>query len=291
MTRIRIRHESVYTWQAPVNLGLWRLLMRPQDTHATRLLDAALETPPGDIKWFYDAYGNSVCTLAPYAQADRLTVVNQLLVERYPAQLDLQSLADLSLATPITYGMDDRVVLEPYIKPATADCDPGYVDWMQRHLPQPGELAVGFLQRINASIHQEFAYNARNAYGTQSPNQTLAYGSGTCRDFAWLMIESMRRWGFAARFATGYLHSPGAQVRGAGATHAWCEVFLPDHGWIEFDPTNGLAESSSLIRIAATRTWWEASPMNGGPPPELPCQLDVAVTVEAVDDAALSSAA
>ena len=52
--------------------------------------------------------------------------------------------------------------------------------------------------------------------------------SGTCRDFAWLMVEALRRLGYAARFVTGYLYSPAhSAMRGAGATHAWCEVFLP----------------------------------------------------------------
>jgi transglutaminase-like putative cysteine protease len=71
------------------------------------------------------------------------------------------------------------------------------------------------------------------------------------------MVEGLRRLGYAALFATGYIYSPGlGNMRGAGATHAWCEVFLPDLGWVEFDPTNGLAESPDLIRVATTRTPW-----------------------------------
>jgi transglutaminase-like putative cysteine protease len=78
------------------------------------------------------------------------------------------------------------------------------------------------------------------------------------------MVEGMRRLGYAALFATGYIYSPGlGGVRGAGATHAWCEVFLPDLGWVEFDPTNGLAESPDLIRVATTRTPSQALPVSG----------------------------
>jgi len=78
------------------------------------------------------------------------------------------------------------------------------------------------------------------------------------------MVEALRRLGFAARFVTGYLFSPAnLQMRGAGATHAWCEVFLPDLGWIELDPTNGLAESPDLIPIAVARTPEEAAPISG----------------------------
>jgi transglutaminase-like putative cysteine protease len=97
------------------------------------------------------------------------------------------------------------------------------------------------------------------------------------------MIESVRRLGFAARFATGYLYSPGVTVRGAGATHAWCEVFLPDLGWMEFDPTNALVESPSLIRVATTRTWQEADPMSGSVFGESSCELKVAVDVDLIE--------
>jgi len=79
------------------------------------------------------------------------------------------------------------------------------------------------------------------------------------------MIEALRRLGYAARYIMGYLYSAktGPEVRGAGATHAWCEVFLPGLGWMEFDPTNGLAESADLIRVATVRTPDEAAPVTG----------------------------
>src|SRR5690606_28362157 len=102
--------------------------------------------------------------------------------------------------------------------------------------------------------------------GVQRPDFTVLQGSGTCRDFAWLMVEALRRLGYAARFVTGYLYSPdlaSGRVRGAGATHVWCEVFLPDFGWTEFDPTNALAESADLIPVAVSRTPSEAAPITG----------------------------
>jgi transglutaminase-like putative cysteine protease len=147
------------------------------------------------------------------------------------------------------------------------------------------------LKRINTAIHDGFKYGARDEAGTQAPGETVALGSGTCRDFAWLMIESVRRLGFAARFATGYLYSPHATVRGAGATHAWCEVFLPDLGWMEFDPTNALVESASLIRVATTRTWQESDPMNGSVYGDAACDLKVSVDVDLIRDDGLNMAA
>jgi transglutaminase-like putative cysteine protease len=283
MARLRIRHESVYTYSAPVRFSRWRLLVRPIDTHANRLIEATLEAPPSQIKWTNDAYGNSVCFLTPNDESAELRVVNNLVVDRYPAPLAQVSVDDPCSATPIVYHLSDRAALTPFIGPTTDDDDKRYRDWLQTQLPLPGEPAVAYLTRLTKAIQADFEYAVRWEEGTQSPAETVGRMGGTCRDFAWLMIESVRRLGFAARFATGYLYSPGVTVRGAGSTHAWCEVFLPDLGWIELDPTNGLVESEALIRVAATQTWREADPMNGPVFGDATCQVNVGVDVDLVD--------
>jgi transglutaminase-like putative cysteine protease len=283
MPRLHIRHESLYSYDSPVEFGWWRLLMRPLDSHAMRLIHASMEMPPSTVRWTYDAYGNCVCFLKPEAASKRLKVVNNLLVDRYPSPLAAISIDNPGSTMPIVYSLADRTVLEPFIAPAGDDDDPRYHYWLQSLSPRTDEPALDVLRRITSAIHAGFNYGAREEEGTQSPSETVALNSGTCRDFAWLMIESVRRLGFAARFATGYLYSPGASVRGAGATHAWCEVFLPDLGWTEFDPTNDLVESSSLIRVATTRTWQESDPMSGVVVGDARAELKVAVDVDLVD--------
>ena len=291
MPRLKIRHESLYAYDRPVAFGQWRLLMRPLDTHATRLISASLETPPSETKWVYDAYGNCVCFLQPQGQASFLKVVNNLVVDRFPAPLASVSIDNPRSTAPIVYSLSDRAILEPFIAPVTADDSNRYREWLRSHIRVQDEPALDFLKRINTNIHDQFVYGARDEAGTQGPGETVERQTGTCRDFAWLMIESVRRLGFAARFATGYLYSPHVSVRGAGATHAWCEVFLPDLGWMEFDPTNALVESSSLIRVATTRTWQESDPMNGSIFGDASCNLTVAVDVDLVENDGLNLAA
>lgn len=262
MTRLRIRHETVYTYSAPVSFGPWRLMMRPLDSHSMRVIEASLAfSPQGATHWSHDALGNSVCTLQPTGSATELSVTSTLLIERFPAPLWVRD--DPRSAFPVLYATNDRANLGPFIRPETTSDTPEFIDWLRAHTPNANDLALPFLQTLNEAIHRDFSYGERHAEGTQTPSDTVALRTGTCRDFAWLMVESLRRLGFAARFVSGYLYSPAATMRGAGATHAWCEVFLPDLGWIEFDPTNGLAESPDLIRVAASRTPDEASPMSG----------------------------
>jgi len=265
MTSLSIRHETRYSYERPVSFGPHRLLVRPRDSHAIRLTDASLTlSPTGDTRWAYDSLGNSVCFFRPQGEARELLIISDLVIERYPATLRAAEPQDPHTLNPIVYDRADRLLLAPFMEPVTEDPGAELLSWVRSLMARPDERALDFLLRLNSHIHGNFTYWARYEPGTQAPEFTVRQGSGTCRDFAWLMVEALRRLGYAARFVTGYLFSPAQfEVRGAGATHAWCEVFLPDLGWIEFDPTNGLAESPDLIPIAVARTPEEAAPISG----------------------------
>lgn len=292
MTRLRIRHETRYSYERPVRFGPHRLMLRPRDSHAARIVEATLElSPVGSSRWVYDALGNCVCWYTPEHEATELLIVSHLLIDRFPAPLSPLEIGDPHTATPIVYEREDRTALEPFMAPATDDEAAGLLTWLRGHMGRADEPALDFLLRLNTAIHDEFEYSRRDEEGTQTPAETLRRGAGTCRDFAWLMVEGLRRLGYAARFVTGYLYSKKAsKVRGAGATHAWVEVFLPGLGWMEFDPTNGLAESPDLIAVASARTPAQAAPVSGsifGAPGA--CHLDVKVDVRL--DTSLSEAA
>ncbi|WP_296598312.1 transglutaminase family protein [Phenylobacterium sp.] len=265
MGRLRIRHETFYSYERPVSFAAHRLLVRPRDSHAIRVVDAVLTvSPPGETRWVYDALGNSVCCFTPGGESTALSIVSELVIERYPADLSELKIEDPQTATPIVYVPADRSVLTPFIEPVTEDAEGDLLKWLRDQVGSPHEPALEFLLRLNRTIRQDFDYQARDLGAAQEPSHTVKLRAGTCRDFAWLMVEALRRLGYAARFVTGYLYSPAhSEIRGAGATHAWCEVFLPELGWTEFDPTNALAESSDLIPVAVARTPQDAAPISG----------------------------
>jgi transglutaminase-like putative cysteine protease len=130
-----------------------------------------------------------------------------------------------------------------------------------------------------------FRYGVRHEEGTQTAAQTLAHGSGTCRDFAVLMMEALRSFGLATRFVTGYLYDDtSGMTGGGGSTHAWCSVHLPGAGWVEYDPTNGLIAGANLIRVGVTREAEQALPISDGfiGNADDPTGLHVDVSVHAV---------
>ena len=141
-------------------------------------------------------------------------------------------------------------------------------DWIKTFYSGEPVSTQDLLTAITHGIRQQLVYQARDQFGTKAPAETLASGTGTCRDYALLMIEAVRTLGLGARFVTGYLYDAAADVApnglvGGAATHAWVQVYLPGAGWTEFDPTNGIVGGENLIRVAVTRDPLQAVPLQG----------------------------
>jgi len=138
--------------------------------------------------------------------------------------------------------------------------------WVRRFLRQGRSNQTGaLLMTLTAAIKESFVYIRRSEQGVE-PGLTLRLGHGSCRDLALLMVEGVRTLGFAARFVSGYLYVPrrdDPDIRGGGATHAWCQVYLPSAGWVDFDPTNGVVGNRDLIRVAVARDPRQAVPLTG----------------------------
>jgi transglutaminase-like putative cysteine protease len=268
MMYLTVRHATTYRYDQPVTLGTHRLMLRPRDSHDLRLVDAELTlSPPGEMRWMHDVFGNSVAQVEFAQRAPELMIVSTLHLERYGLARPVFPIAPEAQMYPFVYSANDRGDLGRLLDRHYPD-PRGVVDrWAKRFLIDQPMPTYNLLSNINGAIKTDFKYAERYEEGTQSPLDTLKRKSGTCRDFALLFIEAVRSLGFGARFVTGYLYDPaldgGQAMQGSGATHAWADVYLPGAGWVEYDPTNGLIAGENLIRIAVTRDPSQALPISG----------------------------
>lgn len=148
------------------------------------------------------------------------------------------------------------------------DTDKSLEQWVKQFYADRPVGTLKLLTTMTHAIKAQFSYRPREQMGTQMPAETIASGSGTCRDYALLMIEALRTLGLAARFVSGYLYDAAADVSpngmvGGAATHAWVQVYIPGGGWMEFDPTNGIIGGENLIRVAVTRSPSQSIPVRG----------------------------
>ena len=195
-------------------------------------------------------------------------------LERAPAQADTAALEQSAGRFPVDYGPAEMTDLAACIERHHADPEDEVGRWARQFLPPSDPIgALELLVRLSRGIHLGFLYRRREAKGIQDPLVTLQLGHGSCRDFALLMIEAARSLGFAARFVSGYLAAPwesgeepvgGTIVEQAhGATHAWAQVYLPEVGWIDFDPTSGGVGNAALVTVAVVRDPADALPLHG----------------------------
>jgi transglutaminase-like putative cysteine protease len=169
----------------------------------------------------------------------------------------------------VQYTPDEWNDLNAYLRPHADDPDGSVASWAKAFMAGEGSSTVDVIRRMLDTIGSTFSYQAREAEGTQSPAETLRARSGTCRDYAWLMIEALRRIGFACRFITGYIYDAALDTGaasgtvGSGATHAWVQVYLPGAGWLHYDPTNCITGGMDLIPVAIARHPAQAVPLQG----------------------------
>lgn len=264
---LSIRHVTTYHYGCPVEFGPHRLILRPRDSFDLRILDTRLDIRPmAQVDWIHDVYGNPVAIATFQEPGDQLEIVSELTLRRYGSTFPRNHVTARSAQFAPRYSDGERIVLQPFLAPASSDDGSALADWIHQVL-SGDPVGTDPISHLLNAIHAGFTYVVRYEEGVQAPALTLALGSGSCRDLAWLFIEAVRRLGYAARFVTGYLHgdlsNQDAMRAPVSLTHAWAEIFIPEDGWVEFDPTNALVADPHLIRVAMARVPWEASPVSG----------------------------
>ena len=288
MSVLTVRHVTTYRYRQPVAFGEHRMMLRPREGHDQRLLDTSLVIAPvpSQLGWAHDVFGNSVSVARFRGRATELRFESISRLDRSPTNALEFGVEDHAATYPFTYSMEEMPDLARSIERHYPDPERRVDQWAARFVSGKGRTGtIAMLVAMTYAIKDELTYIARHERGIQSAWETLALGSGTCRDFAVLMMEAARSLGLAARFVSGYIYSPiGSQTgyTGGGSTHAWARIYLPGAGWVEFDPTNGLIGNRDLIRVAVTRDPRQALPLSGTytgfPADSLGMNVEVSVT-------------
>ncbi|PZQ95659.1 MAG: IMP dehydrogenase [Cereibacter sphaeroides] len=267
-----IYHLTHYQYDRPVTLGPQVIRLRPAPHSRTRVLSHSLRVSPGPhfVNHQQDPYGN---WLARFVFPEP--------VREFKIEVDL--VADMTVYNPFDFFVEASAEEFPFEYPE--DISPDLVIYrtpepagplLQRFLDsidRRSTRTVDFIVNLNARVAREIGYVIRMEPGVQTPEETFSTGCGSCRDSTWLLVQTLRHLGFAARFVSGYLIQLKPDLKaldGPSGTevdftdlHAWCEVYLPGAGWIGLDPTSGLLTGESHIPLAATPHYRNAAPISG----------------------------
>jgi transglutaminase-like putative cysteine protease len=296
MPSLTIRHVTTYRYRQPVAFGEHRMMLRPRDSHDQRVIEVSLEISPepSSLRFVQDAFGNHVGIARFSDRSKELRFESTVCLEHSPLDAADLEIEDPARTFPVDYSADEMPDLANCIERHHPDPGNEIGGWAQQFLPPDASIGpFGLLTRLSQGINRGFRYRRREAKGIQQPVETLRLGHGSCRDFAMLMIEAARSFGFAARFASGYLAVPldnrPEPMSGSarGSTHAWAQIYLPGIGWIDFDPTSSSVGNVGLVTVAVVRDPRHAIPLHGTfigiPSDHLGMEVQVSVTSDTPD--------
>ncbi|WP_137923658.1 transglutaminase family protein [Cupriavidus sp. 2SB] len=271
-THVALNHVTHYRYDRPVQLSPQVVRLRPAPHCRTPILSYSLRIEPVQhfVNWQQDPFSNYLARLVFPEKTTEFRVTVDLVAEMSvfnPFDFFLEPSAE---KFPFDYAPDMAHDLAPYlVKDALTPRFKAFVDSIDR----TPLATLDFLVALNQRLQQDIRYLIRMEPGVQSPETTLENGSGSCRDSGWLLVQTLRHLGLAARFVSGYLLQLAPDVKavdGPSGTekdftdlHAWCEVYLPGAGWIGLDPTSGLLAGEGHIPLACTPEPGSAAPVSG----------------------------
>jgi transglutaminase-like putative cysteine protease len=239
-------------------------MVRPREGHDLHIESSILEIAPAHIiRWMRDVDGNSIAKVDFSQKATQLTFYSELVLQQYDVN-PLDFILDESAVNyPFVYDSDSLPELTAFMAILYPRDAAALREWLGQFW-KPGDKTetIALLQNLNTHINKTFKYQRRDERGVQTPEETLKKNSGSCRDFATLMLEACRCWGMAARFVSGYMQCEATEAGGA-STHAWMEVYLPGAGWKGFDPTSGIMTGAQHVTVAVSRNPENAAPVAG----------------------------
>jgi transglutaminase-like putative cysteine protease len=262
--KIRIQHRTTYNYSQPVWFGQHKIMVRPREGHDLHIESSVLEISPAHtIRWMRDVNGNSLAKIDFTQQASQLSFYSELVLRQYDVNpLDF-ILEEGAVTYPFVYDADSLPELTPFM-PLLYPRDAAVLRGWLGQFWKPGDRiqTITLLQNVNMHINRTFRYQRRDDPGVQTPAETLRKNSGSCRDFATLLLETCRCWGLAARFISGYMQCEATEAGGA-STHAWTDIYLPGAGWKGFDPTSGIMTGAQHVTVAVSRNPENAAPIAG----------------------------
>jgi len=268
-----VSHTTTYTYTELVGNSYNEVRLLPRVCQNQNLISTRLEINPGesDFRIREDFFGNQVAYFAvmePHREFS-VTAISEVQVFKQAEQLDLsrgaswESVKDMLLQDRRTEVLDARQYMldSPYI-----EASPDLAAYAQSSFTA-GRPLVEAVHDLMQRIYQEFIFDPEFTTLATPLNTVLEHRRGVCQDFAHLAIGCIRSQGLAARYISGYIETlppPGIEkLVGADASHAWFSVYLPDAGWMDFDPTNNKVPSDQHITVAWGRDYGDVTPLKG----------------------------
>jgi transglutaminase-like putative cysteine protease len=270
--RLRVRHETVYEYDELVTTSHHEIHLTPRDGASQVCLShkVTIQPEPETLHERIDYFDNRACYFGIHEPHRTLEIVaeSDVRVEGYSRSLILdrtswEEVRDLVARSRRAESLEaySFVFDSPYVRvqpELRSLATPSFA---------PGRSMLDAALDLTRRIFSGFTYE-RGATGVSTPlSEVLRDRRGVCQDFAHVAIGCLRSLGLPARYVSGYLLTappPGRpRLTGCDASHAWISTYLPNLGWIDFDPSNDMMADEGHVVVAYGRDFGDVTPVRG----------------------------
>lgn len=270
--RYSVIHKTGYNYSVPASLSQNELFLRPRTTSFQNVVESIISIIP-EPQYRHrrtDYFGNTVDVFMVQHPHNELKVTATSVVETgIPVVAEADSSPPWEAVVKQLYERSRPAELEAcqfvFASPMVS-LSPGALSYARPSFPTGVPVLAGATDLMRR-IFTEYLYDKTASTVDTTVELILANRKGVCQDFAHLAISCLRSLGLAARYVSGYLETvplPGKpKLVGADASHAWVSVFVPDIGWVDFDPTNNQLAGERYITLAWGRDYGDVAPVKG----------------------------
>lgn len=296
----RITHATQYEYTDTVGLSYNEARLMPRHCPNQQVISSTLHIEPyaADFRIREDFFGNSVAyfSIQQPHHIFTVTAVSEVQLTENSAQLDFyegfawETVRKMLLQQPSPSSKQASELLQArqytMDSPLIARTDQ-LAEYARPSFTQ-GRSITDTVNDLMQRIYQDFTFDPDFTTLATPLATVLQHRRGVCQDFAHLAIGCLRSQGLAARYISGYIETlppPGeAKLVGADASHAWFSVYVPEQGWLDFDPTNNLLPSTQHITLGWGRDYGDITPLKGVIFGGQHHELEVSVHVECLID-------
>ena len=271
--KVAISHKTAYKFDRSVNLSPHIFRLRPAAHSRTQVEGYSFKVFPENhfINWQQDPFGNYQARVVFPDKTTELRIEVEVIAKLQVINPFDFFVEEYASKFPFQYEGNLQKELSPYLE--VKDIGEKSAQFINQMTIKEGINTVDFLVYANQQVFRSLGYNIRLETGVQSCEETLTIMSGSCRDFAWLLVQVLRSFGLATRFVSGYLvqltsdvkslDGPSGPEKDFTDLHAWVEAYVPGAGWVGLDPTSGLFASEGHIPLSCTPDYASAAPIAG----------------------------
>lgn len=267
-----VSHRTTYRYSIPVSFShhVLHLVPRASARQTTRRTALSVTPTPTIHASATDAFGNPQTFITLQERHTELTLHAKSVIEvsapsrpEPAATRPWDGLYEMLSRDRSDAGLDALQYAFPSPRvPAALD-----LEAYARASFAPGRPLLEAALDLTARIFTEFVYDPAATTVSTPVDEVFAKKRGVCQDFAHLEIACLRSLRLPARYVSGYLltRPPEGRERlvGADASHAWLSLWVPEHGWVDLDPTNNLLVGEEHITLGWGRDYGDVSLVKG----------------------------